>query len=47
MTGSLVDWTLATGAPGADVELATHWDTEFDIHLNVVLALLRWEPPIE
>ena len=44
MTGSLVDWTLSTGAPGADVELSTHWDTEFDIHLNVVLALLRWNP---
>ena len=39
MTGSLVDWTLSTGAAGADVELSTHWDTEFDIHLNVVLAL--------
>lgn len=45
MTGSLVDWTLAAGAAGADVELATHWDTEFDLNLNLVLALLRWEPP--
>ena len=44
MTGSLVDWTLATGAPGADVELSTHWDTEFNLNLNLVLALLRWEP---
>ena len=45
MTGSLVDWTLATGAAGADVELSTHWDTEFNLNLNLVLALLRWEPP--
>ena len=44
MTGSLVDWTLATGAPGADVELSTHWDTEFNLNLNLVLALTRWEP---
>jgi hypothetical protein len=45
MTGSLVDWTLSTGAAGADVELSTHWDTEFDLNLNLVLALLRWMPP--
>jgi Zinc carboxypeptidase len=45
MTGSLVDWTLSTGAAGADVELSTHWDTEFDLNLNLVLALLRWTPP--
>jgi hypothetical protein len=44
MTGSLVDWTLSTGAAGADVELSTHWDTEFNVHLNVVLALLHWTP---
>jgi hypothetical protein len=47
MTGSLVDWTLSTGAAGADVELSTHWDTEFDLNLNLVLALLRWMPPEE
>jgi len=47
MTGSLVDWTLSAGAAGADVELATHWDTEFDIHLNTVFALLRWMPTEE
>ena len=44
MTGSLVDWTLAAGAAGADVELSTHWDTEFDVNLTLVLALLRWTP---
>jgi predicted deacylase len=44
LTGSLVDWTLAAGAAGADVELATHWDTDFDINLNLVKALLRWQP---
>ena len=47
MTGSLVDWTLSMGAAGADVELSTHWDTEFDLNLNLVLALLRWLPPEE
>ena len=45
MTGSLVDWTLSTGAAGTDVELSTHWDTEFPLNLNLVLALLRWTPP--
>jgi hypothetical protein len=44
MTGSLVDWTLSTGAAGVDVELSTHWDTEFNLNLNLVLALLRWKP---
>ncbi|MGD2026741.1 MAG: M14 family metallopeptidase, partial [Anaerolineales bacterium] len=47
MTGSLVDWTLTTGAAGADVELSTHWDTEFNVNLNLVQALLRWEPEPE
>ncbi len=44
MTGSMVDWTLTTGAAGVDVELSTHWDTEFAVNLNLVLALLRWKP---
>jgi hypothetical protein len=44
MTGSLVDWALTTGTAGVDVELSTHWDTEFPINLNLVLALLRWKP---
>jgi predicted deacylase len=44
MTGSLVDWALTTGAAAVDVELATHWETEFPINLNLVLALLRWKP---
>ncbi len=47
MTGSLVDWTLSTGAAGVDVELSTHWDTEFNVNLPLVLSLLRWEPPQE
>jgi hypothetical protein len=44
MTGSLVDWALTTGTAGVDVELSTHWDTEFPINLNLVLALVRWKP---
>lgn len=47
MTGSLVDWTLTTGAAGVDMELSTHWDTEFNVNLNLVQALLRWEPDPE
>ncbi|MCB2178681.1 hypothetical protein KQH61_04620 [bacterium] len=44
MTGALVDWALTTGAAGVDVELTDHWETEFNVNLNLVLALLRWEP---
>ena len=44
MTGSLVDWALTTGAAGVDVELTDHWETEFNINLTLVQALLRWEP---
>jgi hypothetical protein len=44
MTGSLVDWGLTTGAAGVDVELSTHYDTDFPQNLNLVLALVRWKP---
>lgn len=44
MTGSLVDWALTTGTAGVDVELTTHWDTDFPQNLNLVLALIRWKP---
>lgn len=44
MTGSLVDWAITTGAAGVDLELTDHWDTEFNINLTLVQALLRWEP---
>jgi hypothetical protein len=44
MTGGLVDWAVTTGAAGADVELTDHWNTDFNINLSLVLALLRWEP---
>ena len=44
MTGSLVDWALTTGTAGVDVELSTHFDTDFPQNLNLVLALVRWKP---
>jgi hypothetical protein len=44
MTGSLVDWVYTTGAAAVDLELSNHWETEFDINLLLVNALMKWLP---
>lgn len=44
MTGSLVDWVAATGAAAVDIELSTHWKTDFDVNLKLIMELLTWKP---
>ncbi|MEK6223100.1 MAG: M14 family metallopeptidase, partial [Chloroflexota bacterium] len=44
MTGSLVDWVITTGAAAVDVELTSHRETDFEINLKLVKALLGWLP---
>jgi predicted deacylase len=39
-TGTLVDWAVAAGITAVDVELSTHWFTDFDINLEVLKILL-------
>ncbi len=42
MTGTLVDYAAYAGSPALDLELATHWDTEFETNLIVLDTLLKW-----
>jgi hypothetical protein len=44
MTGTLVDWVHSYGTAALDVELSTHWDTEFETNLKLVRALMAWRP---
>lgn len=43
-SGTLPDWAAASGIPAVDVELATHWGTDFDVNLQVLETFLAWEP---
>ncbi len=42
-TGMLVDYASAAGIAAVDLELQTHWDTDFEVNLEVLQALLAWE----
>lgn len=44
MTGSMVDWVAATGTAAVDLELSNHWDTDFEMNLALVKALVTWVP---
>ena len=41
-TGMLVDYAAAAGIAAVDLELSTHWDTEFSTNLAVLQAFLAW-----
>ncbi len=43
-SGTLVDWALQQGVIGVDLELRTHSETEFEVNLEVLSLLLRWQP---
>lgn len=47
MTGTLADWAAGQGVAAVDVELSNHRDTEFEVNLRLVLALLAWQPAPE
>lgn len=42
VTGTAVDWADGQGIPAADVELASHADSEFERNLRGVRAVLAW-----
>ena len=44
-TGNLVDWAYhALGIPGVDVELSSHYETDFKTNLRLLAALVNWAP---
>jgi hypothetical protein len=43
-TGTLPDWAAASGIPSIDLELSTHWGTDFEIGLRVLGVFLAWDP---
>lgn len=43
-TGTLADWTSRRGIPSVDIELSTHWRTDFEQNLEILKVFLEWEP---
>ncbi len=43
-SGTLVDWASATGIAAVDLELSTHWDTDFQENLQILIQFLAWRP---
>lgn len=43
-TGQFADWAVSQGIPAVDVELTTHYTTDFEINLRVLEAFLEWRP---
>lgn len=42
-TGMLADYAVEQGIAAVDLELSTHWDTEFLVNLAILQAYLTWE----
>ena len=43
-SGTLADYAVSTGAAAVDLELTNHFDTDFDVNLQVMDILLNFEP---
>ncbi|HLB65795.1 MAG TPA: M14 family zinc carboxypeptidase [Anaerolineales bacterium] len=43
-SGTLPDWAAASGIPAVDLELSTHWGTDFEVNLRILETFLAWEP---
>jgi hypothetical protein len=43
-TGTLIDWTARRGIPSVDIELSTHWGTDFEQNLRILDVFLEWRP---
>ena len=41
-TGNLADWASEQGIAAIDIELTNHRDTDFDVNLKILTALLNW-----
>jgi predicted deacylase len=42
-TGMLADYAVEKGIAAVDIELSTHWDTEFSVNLIILQSYLIWE----
>ena len=43
-TGTMTDWAADNGIAAIDVELSTHWDTDFEQNLVILQTFLDWRP---
>lgn len=46
-TGQLIDWASSQGVASVDIELTTHWNTDWDVNLKILEAFLSWIRPAE
>lgn len=43
-SGNLADWAAANGTAAVDIELSTHYSTDYTTNLRVLLTFLYWRP---
>ncbi|OGO15534.1 MAG: hypothetical protein A2Z14_17700 [Chloroflexi bacterium RBG_16_48_8] len=43
-TGTLTDWAADNGVAAIDIELSSHWDTDFEQNLIILQSFLDWRP---
>lgn len=43
-TGTLADYAVSTGIPAVEIELTNHFETDFEINLNILNTLLTFQP---
>jgi hypothetical protein len=43
-TGTMTDWVADHGIATIDVELSTHWDTDYEQNLIILQTFLHWRP---
>jgi hypothetical protein len=43
-TGTLADYAVLTGIPAVEVELTNHFETDFEVNLNILNILLAFQP---
>jgi len=43
-TGTMTDWAADNGVAAIDIELSTHWSTDFKQNLIILQTFLNWRP---
>jgi predicted deacylase len=43
-TGTMTDWAADHGVAAIDIELSTHWDTDFEQNLIILQTFFDWHP---
>jgi protein MpaA len=43
-TGTMTDWAADHGIAAIDIELSTHWNTDFEQNLLILQTFLNWQP---